>query len=131
MNLIRGSGAVGLSAMPRIGAMPGGEGETLLVRPLLSWAKRAETEGFCNDLGVRYRQDSMNDEPRFTRVRIRKELLPKLAEYNPKIIETLARTAELLAGQATCNEAESPESEPFQSLRSWRSPSFTAPFARG
>jgi tRNA(Ile)-lysidine synthase len=131
MNLIRGSGAAGLSAMPAVGTMPGGEGEALLVRPLLSWAKRAETEGFCNDLGVRYRQDSMNDELRFTRVRIRKELLPKLAEYNPKIIETLARTAELLAGQATCNEAESPESiavselkvmakpELYRTLRSW------------
>ena len=131
MNLIRGSGAVGLSAMPSIGAMPDGEGATRLVRPLLSWATRADTEGFCKDLGVQYRHDSMNDELRFTRVRIRKELLPRLAEYNPRIVETLARTAELLAGQAACEGAEYPESlavselkvmakpELYSTLRSW------------
>ncbi|MCA1589941.1 MAG: TilS substrate-binding domain-containing protein, partial [Acidobacteria bacterium] len=65
--------------------------------PLLRWATRADTEEYCRDRDVAYRHDSMNDDPRFTRVRVRKELIPMLAEFNPKIVETLARTAAMFA----------------------------------
>lgn len=68
----------------------------LLVRPLLRWAKRADTERFCLENDVDYRLDSMNDDLAFKRVRIRKILLPMLEEFNPKIVETLANTAGLL-----------------------------------
>jgi tRNA(Ile)-lysidine synthase TilS/MesJ len=37
----------------------------------------------------------MNDDLRFTRVKVRKQVLPLLAEINPKVIESLARFAEL------------------------------------
>src|SRR5262249_48725842 len=41
------------------------------------------------------RHDASNDDPRFTRNRIRHELLPLLArDYNPRIEETLGRLAE-------------------------------------
>ena len=39
----------------------------------------------------------MNDDLNFRRVRIRKELIPMLETMNPKIVETLAGTAELLS----------------------------------
>jgi tRNA(Ile)-lysidine synthase TilS/MesJ len=38
----------------------------------------------------------MNSDETFTRVRIRKTIIPMLAEINPRIVETLARTADLL-----------------------------------
>jgi tRNA(Ile)-lysidine synthase len=38
----------------------------------------------------------MNEDISFNRVRIRKELLPFLAEFNPNVVETLARTSETL-----------------------------------
>jgi len=107
LNLIRGSGPDGLSAMPAIrpisnenathSALRAPHSGVLLARPLLRWAMRADTEAFCNENGIKYHRDRMNDEPRFTRVRVRKEILPKLAELNPKIVETLARTARLLS----------------------------------
>ena len=71
-------------------------GATLLVRPLLTWAKRIHTEGYCQDRGVEYRYDTMNEDTAFKRVRIRKILLPLLEDFNPNIVETLARTASLM-----------------------------------
>jgi tRNA(Ile)-lysidine synthase len=101
MNLIRGSGRDGLTSMQQVGPLPlesagPTTGEVRLVRPLLAWAKRADTEAFCKSSNVEYRSDPMNDDPKFTRVRIRKEVIPMLEQLNPKIVETLASTAELL-----------------------------------
>ncbi len=113
MNLIRGSGPDGLSGMKTVRALEGEIGTSdkndvspllplslspiLLVRPLLNWAKRIDTEGFCHECGVEYRYDTMNEDTAFKRVRIRKILLPLLEDFNPKIIDTLAQTAALMA----------------------------------
>lgn len=70
--------------------------QLLLIRPLLRWAKRRDTEGFCNAMGVEYRYDTMNEDTAFKRVRIRKILLPLLEDFNPNIVETLANTASLM-----------------------------------
>jgi tRNA(Ile)-lysidine synthase len=68
----------------------------LLVRPLLSLARRADTENFCRERGIDFRVDTMNEDVRFARVRVRKELLPLMETFNGRIIETLSRTAEIL-----------------------------------
>lgn len=68
----------------------------LLARPLLNWAKRSDTENFCHAENLEYRSDSMNEDLAFKRVRIRRVLLPLLQDFNPKIIERLATTANLL-----------------------------------
>ena len=116
LNLIRGSGPGGLSGMKPVREL-GNEGveetgndddpflpfsslppsSTLLVRPLLGWAKREDTENFCRESGVEFRYDTMNEDMSFKRVRVRKMLLPMLKEFNPRIVETLAQTAELMA----------------------------------
>ena len=67
-----------------------------MIRPLLNWAKRSDTENFCHEMGVEYRYDTMNEDLAFRRVRIRKVLIPMLEDFNPKIIETLAKTASLM-----------------------------------
>ena len=119
MNLIRGSGPDGLSGMQSVrsfefemssSAFSTSQLETpisklKLVRPLLIWAKRLDTEGFCRDLGVEYRYDTMNEDTAFKRVRIRKILLPLLEDFNPKIIETLANTAALMQGLPKADDA--------------------------
>jgi tRNA(Ile)-lysidine synthase len=38
----------------------------------------------------------MNEDERFARVRVRRKLLPLLESFNPRVVESLARTAELL-----------------------------------
>jgi tRNA(Ile)-lysidine synthase len=114
MNLIRGSGGAGLGGMRPIRSLHlelGGraekdtEGDPLLpfpdptvtlVRPFLKWVKRRDTEAFCREKNVEFRIDPMNEDLTFTRVWIRKVLLPLIEEVNPKIVDTLCRTAELL-----------------------------------
>jgi len=107
MNLVRGSGPDGLSGMKTVRQLADEHNapstseklpfaNTLLVRPLLTWAKRIDTEAFCRDTGVEYRYDTMNEDTAFKRVRIRKILLPLLEDMNPNIIETLANTASLM-----------------------------------
>jgi tRNA(Ile)-lysidine synthase len=116
MNLIRGSGPEGLAGMPAIrelesetrGLVQDGKGtevvavhgskyhSPVLIRPLLTWARRIDTEAFCRDLGVEYRYDTMNEDTAFKRVRIRKILLPLLQDFNPNIVEILANTGALM-----------------------------------
>ena len=101
MNLIRGSGPEGLRAMSPLREL---DKNVLLIRPLLTWATRQETEDFCEEHGARFRLDPMNEDDRFTRVKLRKVVMPMLSELNPRIVETLARTAQLL--QAGDDRAE-------------------------
>lgn len=111
MNLIRGSGIEGLGGMKSIRILKSEEKSEIqnskskikLVRPLLSWARREDTENFCHQNEIEFCFDAMNEDLRFQRVRIRKILLPLLKDFNPKIVENLARTAELLRGELTEN----------------------------
>ncbi|MDQ6787133.1 MAG: tRNA lysidine(34) synthetase TilS [Acidobacteriota bacterium] len=125
LNLIRGSGLAGLGGMKTIRNLESEDdelritnyelreeaensppadqskirnqkSEIKLIRPLLKWAKREATENFCREREIEFRYDAMNDDLGFKRVRIRKVLLPLLKDFNPKIIETLAQTANML-----------------------------------
>jgi tRNA(Ile)-lysidine synthase len=100
LNLLRGSGAQGLAGVEP--ARPiSTDSETLLARPLLSWARRRETENYCRQRVVEYRSDEMNLDEKFARVRVRQQLLPLMETFNPKLVEGLARTAELLREDST------------------------------
>ena len=112
MNLIRGSGPGGLGAMHPTRDLKFEVGEArdvdpelpfpregvVLARPLIRWAKRSDTENFCREQGVGFTSDPMNEDLNFRRVWVRKALIPMMQEANPKIVETLCRTAELLRG---------------------------------
>ena len=93
LNLVRGSGLEGLGGMKPVRRL---ESETFLIRPLLNWAKREDTENFCRSRNIEFRIDPMNRDETFNRVRIRKTVLPGLADLNPKIVEILAKTAAML-----------------------------------
>lgn len=65
-------------------------------RPLLG-IRRATTRQACADAGLPVRDDPHNADPRFTRVRLRTEVLPLLEDVlRGGVAEALARTAELL-----------------------------------
>ncbi|HOJ60295.1 MAG TPA: tRNA lysidine(34) synthetase TilS [bacterium] len=69
--------------------------EVPIVRPLLGLS-RDQVLAYLRDKGLDFRHDAMNDDPRYTRVRIRKELMPFLREkFNFRVEEHLARLAEL------------------------------------
>ncbi|MDQ3684377.1 MAG: tRNA lysidine(34) synthetase TilS [Acidobacteriota bacterium] len=108
LRLLRGSGAEGLGGMRPVRPLDAG-GDVLLIRPLLNWARRAETEEFCRERGVESRVDEMNMDERFARVRVRRALLPLLETFNPRVVEILARTADLLREDAAALESEAAE----------------------
>lgn len=89
MNLLRGSGIDGLSAMalgPR--------------HPILS-LRRAETHSLCQAMGLRLVHDESNNDRRFVRNRIRHELLPLCMDIARRdIVPILARQAALIRDDA-------------------------------
>jgi len=95
LNLLRGSGGQGLGGVGPVRPISS-DADILLARPLLSWARHRETESFCRQRSVEVRADEMNLDERFSRVRVRRQLLPLMETFNPNLIEGLARTAELL-----------------------------------
>ena len=99
LRLLRGSAAEGLSGASPIRSLAPGS-EIQLVRPLLSWARRGDTENYCRLMRIDFRVDEMNEDVKFSRVRVRKQLLPLMKSFNNRIVETLGRTATLLSEDA-------------------------------
>lgn len=96
LNLLRGSGLAGLAAMPSV--RPISENSAIfLARPFLRWALRSDVEKFAEENEIEFRQDRMNEDESFERVRIRKNLLPELCKHNPQIVSALSRTAQICA----------------------------------
>ncbi|HYX41503.1 MAG TPA: tRNA lysidine(34) synthetase TilS [Pyrinomonadaceae bacterium] len=94
--LMRGSGAAGLGGMRAVRALDERNADVLLARPLLRWARRAETVAYCRARGIEVRADTLNEDERFARVRVRRRLVPLMETFNPRAVAALARTAELL-----------------------------------
>lgn len=103
LRLLRGSGSEGLGGMRPERSLEEG-GRVLLRRPLLEWARRADTEGYCRARGVEFRADEMNEDERFARVRVRRTLLPLLETFNPRASATLARAAGILREESSALE---------------------------
>ena len=66
-----------------------------LVRPLLVLS-REETEAYCVERGLSWRDDVGNVDERYARTRVRTQVLPAMRELHPAAIENLNRTAALL-----------------------------------
>ncbi len=89
--IIRGTGVGGLAGMDRVRPL----GPVTLIRPLLA-VRRADLLAYLDELGQCYRSDSSNDNTRFTRNRIRHELLPYLArQFNAGVVDALLRLGTL------------------------------------
>jgi len=108
LRLLRGSGAEGLGGIEPVRLLEAGE-SVLLARPLLNWARRAETEEFCRAHGIEWRSDEMNLDERFARVRVRQSLIPMMQSFNRRVVETLARTAQLLREDAAALDMQAAE----------------------
>ncbi|MCP4682412.1 MAG: tRNA lysidine(34) synthetase TilS [Desulfobacterales bacterium] len=88
MRLLRGSGPSGLSGIPPCR-------DATIIRPLIQ-VSRADVLSYLESKGLKYVTDSSNLETRFLRNRIRSHLLPQLEEYQPRIIEVLGQTSEIM-----------------------------------
>ena len=93
--IVRGTGIGGLAGIARARPL---SPVTTLLRPLLG-IRRAELLAYLAELGQPYRLDASNQDPRFTRNRIRHHLLPELArQVNPAVVDALLRLG-TLAGE--------------------------------
>jgi tRNA(Ile)-lysidine synthase len=92
LGLGRGSGARSLAGM----AARSGR----YLRPLLA-VRHEQTEAACAALGLEAWADPQNEDPHFTRVAVRRRLMPVLAQVlGPGTAQALARTAALLRADA-------------------------------
>lgn len=94
LRLLRGTGPMGLAGISAQ-SRPWGAAAALLARPLLAAWPEA-TRGYCRSRNVAWSEDETNASPRFTRNRVRHELLSLMTALNPGAGRSLAR----LAGQA-------------------------------
>lgn len=98
MRFLRGTGMEGLTAIHH--------SRGKVIRPLLN-ITRPEIEDYCSVHNLSPRLDKTNLEPIYHRNKVRLELIPYLKEnYNPNIVETLARTAEILKKDSSFMELE-------------------------
>ena len=92
MGLARGSGARSLAGMRR--------SFDHFRRPFLDLT-RQQTEAACEAQGITWWTDPHKDDPAYTRVRVRKSLMPALErELGPGVAAALARTADQLRSDA-------------------------------
>ena len=108
LHILRGTGIQGLRGMSERSPwpFPGEDSGLSLFRPLLT-VTRAETESYCRELGYQYREDTGNLLHRFTRNRVRHNLMPLLrSEYNPQVRESLVRLSRTAALESEYLAAE-------------------------
>ena len=92
LGLTRGSGVRSLAGMPAVRGP--------FVRPFLA-LRRSVTAAACQEFGLEVWADPHNQDPRFTRVRVRTEVIPTLeAQLGPGVTEALARSAQLARADA-------------------------------
>lgn len=88
LNLLRGTGLRGLSGIP--------EFRGCIARPFLQ-VTRQELAAYAAQNGIPHVEDSTNEEDEAARNVLRHKVLPVLRELNPRAVEHMSRTTELLA----------------------------------
>ncbi len=116
LNLLRGAGLDGLSALRRSTR-----------RPLLD-LRRRETEAVCRGAGLSWFDDPSNADRRFRRNRVRHEVLPLLTSVAERdLVPVLCRQADLLADDADLLAALAADLDPSDAAALAAAP---APLAR-
>jgi tRNA(Ile)-lysidine synthase len=103
LNLVRGTSISGLRGMkPKTGNT---------IRPLLE-LERSDIEAYAKSEGIEWREDSSNASDDYKRNFLRHQVVPKLSELNPSLLETFKNTIEKNA------EVESVFLESIEKLKS-------------
>lgn len=96
-NLTKGTGIKGLRGIPfRNGN---------IIRPLL-FASREEIESYQQENKLEFREDSSNADDKYTRNKIRNQIIPLLKEINPSLENTFAEKIELFTQLETMYEKQ-------------------------
>ena len=92
--LLRGSGARGLSGIPKTRAVGSGR----LIRPLLSWPK-SSLHDYAKEQQLSWIEDESNQQEQFDRNYLRHSVIPLLAQRWPNYVQGVMRSAQQ-SGQA-------------------------------
>lgn len=87
INLTRGTGLEGLTGIPAR--------NNFIVRPLLGFSRK-EIENYARENGISWREDSSNSSTKYFRNKIRHEVIPRLEELNPMMLERFKKTRQHL-----------------------------------
>lgn len=88
LHLIRGCGIEGLTGISAIN-------NNKIVRPLLSFSKK-EILQYLLEHKLSWKEDVTNSDIKYTRNKIRHEIIPRLEEINPSFLDAASRTANIL-----------------------------------
>ena len=99
LQLLRGSGVAGLSGMPQVREFTANQSLTLW-RPLLNQS-RQELEAYAKEHKLKWIEDPSNQDRKYRRNAIRKDIIPKLEKIQPEALANMARSAELLGESQT------------------------------
>jgi tRNA(Ile)-lysidine synthase len=101
--ILRGTGLTGLTGIPSTRVF---DDDFVLIRPLLGCHRR-HIENYLASLKQSYRTDTSNADPRWTRNRLRHELLPLLRDqYNSDIDKSLSQLATIASGALAALEPQ-------------------------
>ena len=90
MNALRGTGASGLSSIPRR--------RNRVVRPLLDRTHDELCE-FLRMRGIVWREDDTNADTHYLRAYVRHEVMPVLERRNPRVVASLSTTCDILSDE--------------------------------
>lgn len=96
MRLIQGAGVNGLSGIQPWRVQTQGAHRIVLWRPWLT-VQRADISAYATRLQLPYIDDPTNETGDNVRSGLRRDIMPILAEYNPNVIDNIARSAQLLS----------------------------------
>ncbi len=88
MSMLRGAGLAGLAGMRA-------QREPCVIRPFLQ-VSRSEILQYLDEKRCRFRVDSSNENPKYVRNRLRRELIPLLKTFNAGVVSVLSRQAVIL-----------------------------------
>jgi tRNA(Ile)-lysidine synthase len=104
LHLLRGTGSHGLQGMLPYTRLPGDD--TLwLMRPLLE-ISRDELAAYAQRHHLTPRHDVSNDDPRYQRNALRREIVPQLKRFNPKIAQNLMRLSSIVRDEQSYLDQE-------------------------
>lgn len=92
LHLVRGTGTRGVTGLKHKTVWRSGGQSVTIIRPLLGLT-REETARYCRENRLEPRLDSSNLSLSPLRNRIRRQLIPLLESYNPRVGDALLRTA--------------------------------------
>jgi tRNA(Ile)-lysidine synthase len=95
MRLLRGTGVDGLAGMSYSAPLPG-HSDLTLIRPLLD-VTRDSIEAYCREHDLKPRHDLTNEDTRYTRNHLRREVLPYLEKHYPQVKRSLVQLASVAA----------------------------------